>query len=157
WSGERIRRIECRQLLPTNVPKGDGQPRNGTRGSEQWMVDHGESECPRGMQAQGAPIGEDEHEALARNCGEDGEDAEIPDVGGIYAGRAGGTLGEKQGGEHTKGSCGAVGRNEDGTDVEKNWMHVKRIRYSGSASQLASESMGEVRSSATLRAMMPRV
>ena len=52
WGGEGIGRGCKRHLMAERIESGSRTPRNGTGGSEQGMVNHGESQQPRGMQAQ---------------------------------------------------------------------------------------------------------
>ena len=79
------------------------------------------------MKAQGAPVGDDEREPLAGKRGEDGEDAEVPDLSGVHVGKAGGALREKKRCKHAESADCAVGRDEYGADVKENWVHVERI------------------------------
>jgi hypothetical protein len=118
------------QTLPETLGLRQARhPRDDTAGSadsaQKRMVDHGQREHPRGMTAQVAQVEEHEQQPLGNEGHKQGHDGEIPDVSGIQTGKARRALGQKQRQQHTHGSHGSVGRDEDCADVEENRMHLE--------------------------------
>jgi hypothetical protein len=76
--------------------------------------------------AQVLEVDDNEENALRQQPGKNGDDAEAPNVGGIYLDLARCALRKKKSEYHTKRAYCAEGRNEDGADVKEDGMHCKQ-------------------------------
>jgi hypothetical protein len=114
------------QMIYTGVNDGYGKRDESADGCDQRMMNHREAKHPDGMMAQYRPVCDDQEEARTDECGEEHENAEIPDFIGIDVKLARGVNREHKCKQDTHRSDGAIRRDDKRTDVEEDGMHLTK-------------------------------
>ena len=112
-----------RKMLPSGVKHGNDQRKQGSAGREKWVVNHGQAQDPKGMLTQKGSVGNHEQQARSGESREESDNAEIPDLIGIEAESTRGVECDCERNQDAKRGKRAVGGDDEGSDVEENWMH----------------------------------
>ena len=83
------------------------------------------------MTADNGPVHDHEQKPRTHKRGKERNDAEVPHLVGLHACHVRRALREPEREQHAERGHGAVSRNENGADVEEDWMHWGKNIFSG--------------------------
>ena len=113
-------------MVQARVDRGDGEGDERCDAGKQGMVNHRDTEYPKRVAAQHAPVGGDKQKPRADERGEEHEDAKIPDAIGIDADVSRDAERQHQREQQAESGNCAVGRDHQRADVEEDWMHLEQ-------------------------------
>jgi len=112
-------------MLRVSVGNGSRKAEGGADARKQRMVHHGQAEKPGWMRAHDGPIEHNEQSARPDERDEEREDAEVPKLVWIDAGKVCGAHEKAEGKQNAERGQHAIGWNNEWTDVEEDGMHVR--------------------------------
>ena len=106
------------------------------------MMNHGQAEQPGGMTAHDGPVDDDQQKARTSERGEQRDDAEVPKLIGIYADDPSRAQRKRKREQYAERRHRAIGRDEKGTDVNENGIHLNKNIVSGQLCGIGSLQKG---------------
>jgi len=121
--GERVGDTEQRQTFGERIEDGgDGAEKDADRGDPE-IVHTAKSEDPKGVLQEDAEVRDDDKQACADECGEDGVEREVPDFVGVKVETAGEVDGSSQPNDEGERCERSVGGYSDVSELEEARMH----------------------------------